>query len=72
MASNKVRELFNLPNNETIFDDFQCTISGMPGRVYLSQSYLCFYSTILGMTTKHIINYRDITKITKVTNALSK
>lgn len=72
MATNQIRQLFNLPKSENIFDDFACSYNSFPGRVYLSQSYLCFYSTMLGKTTKLILSYDQITKVYKSNNKFSK
>ena len=72
MATNQIRQLFNLPKSENIFDDFSCSYNNFPGRLYLSQSYLCFYSTMLGKTTKLILSYDQISKLLKSTNKFSK
>lgn len=72
MATNQIRQLFNLAKSENIFDDFACSYNSFPGRVYLSQSYLCFYSTMLGKTTKLILSYDQITKVYKSNNKFSK
>ena len=71
-ATKQVRELFNLPKDENIFDDFSCSLNGMPGRLYLSQNYLCFFSTLLGRTAKHILKFQDISKLTKANSRLQK
>lgn len=72
MATKQVRELFNLPKNENIFDDFSCSLNGMPGRLYLSQNYLCFYSTLLGKTAKHVLKFVEISKLTKSNSRIQK
>ena len=51
MSQHQIRQLFNLGQNENIFDDFSCYYNGLPGRMYLSQKHTCFYSTFLGRTT---------------------
>ena len=63
MATKQVRELFNLPKNETIYDDFACSYNMAPGRMYLSQNYLCFFSTYFGKTTKVIMRFEEIVKL---------
>ena len=72
MATKQVRELFNLPKNENIYDDFSCSYGNLPGRIYLSQNYLCFYSTLIGKVTKIVISFEHICKIQKTNNKFSK
>ena len=68
MASKHVREIFNLSKSENIFDDFACSYNSMPGRVYLSENFCCFYSGFLGKTVKLILDFKCITKINKVSS----
>lgn len=72
MSIKQVRELFNLPKNENIFDDFACSYNSMPGRLYLSQNYICFYSTLLGKTTKLTLKFDTVTKLYKSNNKFYK
>ena len=44
----------------------------MPGRIYLSQNFVCFYSTILGKTTKLNLKFDKITKLCKFNYKFSK
>lgn len=63
-----MRELFALPKKEVIFDDFGCAYRGgilHHGRMYLTENYICFYSSLVGMNKKIIIPIGDITKLTK-------
>lgn len=67
-SQTQVRDLFSLPKKEVIFDDFGCAYNrGIlhHGRMYLSENYICFYSSIMGITKKCIIPLNDVTKITK-------
>ena len=60
--------MFSLPKKEIIFDDFGCSYSSgilYQGRMYLTENYICFYSSIMGITKKIIIPLNDVTKITK-------
>ena len=64
----KVRDLFNLPSSEEIFDDFGCALNDgiiLNGRMYLTENFVCFYSSILGQNKKLIILIKDVTKIVK-------
>ena len=61
-------KLFDLPKTETIYDDFSCTYNVMSGRIFLSQNYICFYSTLLGKTTKLNIPLEKVTKLYKSTS----
>jgi hypothetical protein len=67
-SQTQVRELFSLPKKEVIFDDFGCAYnSGIlhTGRMYLTENYICFYSSIMGITKKVIIPLNDVSKVTK-------
>lgn len=67
-SQTQVRDLFNLPKKEVVFDDFGCAYSkGIlhQGRMYLTENYVCFYSSVLGISKKLIIPLNDVTKITK-------
>jgi hypothetical protein len=55
--SKQVRELFALPKNENIYDDFACHLKKAPGRIYLSENHLCYFSQIMGKTTKLVIKF---------------
>lgn len=43
-----IRKIFKLDEEEMIYDSFQCTIktSNLPGVLYITENYLCFYSTV--------------------------
>lgn len=63
-----MRELFSLPKKEVIFDDFGCAFkSGIlhTGRMYLTENYICFYSSIMGITKKLIIPLGEVTQVSK-------
>ena len=67
-SQTQVRELFSLPKKEVIFDDFGCAYSkGIlhQGRMYITENYICFFSSIMGISQKLIIPLNDVTKITK-------
>ena len=63
-----VREIFNLSTKERIFDDFSCTYKSKVlhhGRIYLTENFICFYSSVLGIKHKLIIELKRITEIKK-------
>ena len=52
-----VCDLFNLPNDEFIYDDFSCAIHKailLHGRLFITEKNLCFYADIFGIKTKVI------------------
>jgi hypothetical protein len=60
--------LFSLPKKEVIFDDFGCALkAGLlhHGRMYLTENYICFYSSLVGINKKIIIPLKDIEKLSK-------
>ena len=62
-----MRELFNLPPKEDIFDDFQCKEGlAKTGRLYLTTNYTCFFSSVMGFNTKIVIPWAEIKKLSKV------
>ena len=50
-----VRDVFELDVNEEIFYEFSCSLSqtaSMPGRLYITEHFLCFSANVLGIETK--------------------
>jgi len=66
MAKDNLKQLFQLPPDEEIFDDFQCKegFTGS-GRLYLTSGHMCYFSSILGITKKLVIGWDSITKLDK-------
>ena len=64
--------MFNLPKSEKVFDDFSCAHGTMPGRMFLTENFLCFYSTLLGKTSKFILRFDQVTKVYKTNNKFTK
>jgi len=57
-----------LPQEERLIADFSCALVRdilVQGRLYLTENYCCFHSTILRWETSAIIPYVDITHISK-------
>ena len=73
-VSNKSKsELFqklfkNMAPDEVLVSDYSCALQRdilVHGRLYLSQTWLCFYANIFGWETLVTIRWVDITAITK-------
>ncbi|CAH2085078.1 unnamed protein product [Euphydryas editha] len=62
-----------LPDEERLIVDYSCAIQRdilVHGRLYASQSYLCFYASIFGWETSLTLRWKDVTAITKEKTAL--
>lgn len=63
-----VRSIFGLSSKERIFDDFSCAYKHkilLHGRIYLTENNICFYSNVLGIKYKTVIDLKKITEIKK-------
>lgn len=63
-SQEQVRNLFNLNREEKILDDFGCSLSEtipIPGRLYLTEHYICFGSNLFGFNRKYSIAFNEIT-----------
>ena len=63
-SQEQVRNLFGLNKEEKILDDFGCSLSEkipIPGRLYLTEHYICFGSNIFGFNRKYSLSYNEIT-----------
>ena len=59
----QIRNLFNLNREEKILDDFGCSLSEkipVPGRLYLTEHYICFDSNIFVFNRKYSIGLNEI------------
>ncbi|KAG0691210.1 hypothetical protein C6P40_004022 [Pichia californica] len=55
----------NIPEVDRLLDDFSCALSReilLQGRIYISEHYLCFNSSLLGWVTTLIISLDEIQK----------
>lgn len=53
-----------MKTTEQIYDDFSCSIGALyAGRMYLTENYLCFYRTLMGLQKKLKILWTDIQQI---------
>lgn len=66
MAKDNLKQLFSLPADEEIFDDFQCKegYTGS-GRLYLTSGHMCYFSSLLGITKKIVIGWQNIKALSK-------
>ncbi len=67
-SQDSVRALFNLPKEEKIFDDFGCSVVDTInhiGRLYLTENFICFNSSLIGFSKKLIIPFNDIIELKK-------
>ncbi|XP_039754625.1 protein Aster-B-like isoform X2 [Pararge aegeria] len=68
------RRLFKeLPDDERLIVDYSCALQRdilAHGRLYASQNYLCFYANIFGWETNLMLQWKDVTAITKEKTAL--
>eukprot|EP01113_Clastostelium_recurvatum_P035821 TRINITY_DN5030_c0_g1_i3.p1 TRINITY_DN5030_c0_g1~~TRINITY_DN5030_c0_g1_i3.p1 ORF type:complete len:526 (-),score=113.14 TRINITY_DN5030_c0_g1_i3:54-1580(-) len=61
--TDEARRLFNLPDTESVIQDYSCSLDKLtPGRLYISQNYLCFASTL--SHSLESIPFRKVTDIT--------
>ncbi|KAJ3052498.1 hypothetical protein HK097_006137, partial [Rhizophlyctis rosea] len=67
-AARSWRQIFHMPENERLVNFYSCAYHKKllnQGWMYLSVSYLCFYSFVLGTETKVVIELKDIEELSK-------
>ena len=67
-SQDSVRTLFSLPKEEKIYDDFGCSVVDTInhiGRLYLTENFICFNSSLIGFSKKIIIPFNDIIELKK-------
>ncbi|TPX34079.1 hypothetical protein SmJEL517_g03274 [Synchytrium microbalum] len=65
-ASRAWRQIFHLPDTERLVNFYSCAYHKKlinQGWMYISLSYLCFYSFVLGVETKVMIELKDIEEL---------
>ncbi|KAJ6940119.1 protein VASCULAR ASSOCIATED DEATH 1 [Populus alba x Populus x berolinensis] len=70
--SEEYRQLFRLPPEEVLVQDFNCAYQGsilLQGHMYLFVNYICFYSKIFGFETKKIIPFHEVTSVKRAKTA---
>ncbi|KAL6454016.1 LAM5 Membrane-anchored lipid-binding protein LAM5 [Candida maltosa Xu316] len=66
------RNFKSLDLTDRLLDDFACALSReilLQGRIYISESYVCFNSNLLGWVTNLVVKMEDIAKIEKRSTA---
>ncbi|XP_065859142.1 protein VASCULAR ASSOCIATED DEATH 1, chloroplastic isoform X2 [Euphorbia lathyris] len=72
LKSEEYRQLFRLPPEEALVQDFNCAFQEsilLQGHMYLFTHYLCFYSNIFGFETKKVIPFIEITSVKRAKTA---
>lgn len=72
LRSEEYRQLFRLPSEEVLLQDFNCALQEnilLQGHMYLFEHYVCFYSNIFGFETKKIISFQDVTSVRRAKTA---
>ncbi|KAJ3001017.1 hypothetical protein HDV02_000086 [Globomyces sp. JEL0801] len=67
-AARSWRQLFRMNEEERFVNYYSCSYHRKllnQGWMYISMSYVCFYSSILGTETKVVIEFKQITELTK-------
>ncbi|XP_011017348.1 PREDICTED: GRAM domain-containing protein 1A-like isoform X2 [Populus euphratica] len=70
--SEEYRQLFRLPPEEVLVQDFNCAYQGsilLQGHLYLFVHYICFYSKIFGFETKKTIPFHEVTSVKRAKTA---
>ncbi|KAF7845042.1 protein VASCULAR ASSOCIATED DEATH 1, chloroplastic isoform X1 [Senna tora] len=72
LKSEEYRQLFRLPTEEVLIEDFNCALQEnilIQGHMYLFINFICFYSNIFGFETKRIIPFHEVTSVRKAKTA---
>ncbi|XP_039002191.1 protein VASCULAR ASSOCIATED DEATH 1, chloroplastic-like [Hibiscus syriacus] len=72
LRSEEYRQLFRLPPEEFLVQDFNCAFQEsilLQGHMYLFVRYICFYSNIFGFETKKVIAFNEITSVNRAKTA---
>ncbi|KAK7386142.1 hypothetical protein VNO78_26144 [Psophocarpus tetragonolobus] len=72
LKSEEYRQLFRLPPEEVLIEDFNCALQEnllIQGHMYLFVNFICFYSNIFGYETKKIIPLPEVTSVRRAKTA---
>ncbi|XP_019450080.1 PREDICTED: protein VASCULAR ASSOCIATED DEATH 1, chloroplastic-like isoform X2 [Lupinus angustifolius] len=72
LKSEEYRQLFHLPLEEVLIEDFNCALQEnilIQGHMYLFVNFICFYSNIFGFETKRIIPLPEVTGVRRAKTA---
>lgn len=71
IGKNRVfRKMFGLPESETLIDDWSCAILKgilLQGRLYVSENFVCFYSSIFSHRTQIVLPVTEISAVSRAT-----
>ncbi|XP_074272989.1 protein VASCULAR ASSOCIATED DEATH 1, chloroplastic-like [Silene latifolia] len=72
LKSEEYRQLFRLPSDEVLVQDFNCAAQEnilLQGHMYVFGKNICFYSNIFGFELKKIIPFQDVTSVQRAKTA---
>jgi hypothetical protein len=72
-ARRRLRNLFGVPEDETLVVDYMCALYSkilLQGKMYVFENYVCFYSNVFGYTKIRTIPFRKITLINRAKTAM--
>ncbi|KAK9273162.1 hypothetical protein L1049_017969 [Liquidambar formosana] len=72
LRSEEYRQLFRLPPEEVLIQDFNCAFQEnilLQGHMYVFLRYICFYSNIFGFETKRTIPFHEVTCVRRAKTA---
>ncbi|XP_004308497.1 PREDICTED: protein VASCULAR ASSOCIATED DEATH 1, chloroplastic isoform X2 [Fragaria vesca subsp. vesca] len=72
LRSEEYRQLFRLPPDEALIEDFNCAFQEnilIQGHMYLFVHHICFYSNIFGYETKKVIPFQEVTSVRRAKTA---
>jgi hypothetical protein len=72
-AQRRLRELFGIPQEETLLVDYMCALHKkilLQGKMYVFENYICFHSNVFGYIKTRCIPFDRVTLINKAKTAL--
>ena len=72
-AQRRLRELFGIPQEETLLVDYMCAMHKkilLQGKMYVFENYICFHSNVFGYIKTRCIPFDRVTLINKAKTAL--
>ncbi|CAO3627324.1 unnamed protein product [Cunninghamella blakesleeana] len=64
-ASRSFRQIFDVPSSERLVSYYSCAYNSRQGWMYISENYIGFYSFLLGVETKLLIEMKDVQELKK-------
>jgi len=72
-AQRRLRELFGIPQNESLLAEYMCALHKkilLQGKMYVFENYICFHSNVFGYVKMRTIPFRRITLLSKARTIL--